>query len=704
MNPPDNPLLCFENAKDAQLYAGWHPEEIENLFTFQALSETLSESKSLEEAERLTLAEAIYPDETPEYRKSLLRTIEFLRTGWLMTAQDVDYAFSQLPPTPKNQKLRIQFQTYLQSPLRADVAQSLYETREKLQSPEGNAWERQVRFLKSDNSSPQFEEIGKSFPSPAVPEEIGAPSMGKKAAAIHGDPAEALYRLVQASKRFTGTSIIAFGGTRSELVLLKCLLSAEGIEFQDDLSETIKKDLDDPLSVVRRTTIPSQEKRPLEKKIFARRSEQRAKRLSADNYLKMVVPEVSTQHSHRGVIAPEMNENASVQIVPLRRLVAPKGSQVLGFAGGKFLEVKLPEMLLTAEEIETLRGKDLPLKSPLDLVLRREAILQWYATGFRENRFLFTSLSKDAFESTRFFPVRATRPKARAAEAVKLSLPVKPFSATGLENLAQCPMKFMFAQKLRLRAAPEENQDQAPVYYGQLVHKALETVFQEPGLTERDSPEVLTAHFERAIDTLFPHLKPKNAFSTLLRTQFKRTAHQIAPLEKALSLIRGPGSPINFEKQFTVEWNGFELKGVIDRIDETTSGDLLVIDYKTGTVDFSPTHIPSGANFQALIYWIAVEKMFNRRCMGVLFYDLKKCEIRRGLMRSESISAEAKKMLTRGHALDPEKFQLITDSGVAEMERLMKLSAEGEFAPRPSAENCSFCEFQILCRRAHGYV
>ncbi len=620
MSPPEAPLLCFEDEKDALLYADWHPQEAENLFTFQALSGLLSESKPDSADARLAIAESIFPDETLEYRKQLLRTIEFLRTAWLMTAEDVDYAFSQLPLTPKNQKLRVQFQSYLESPLQADLAQSFYETRERLKNPDENAWERQVRFFKSEDTDPLFSEIGRSFPNPVEPEELGSSPLAQKAAALHGDASEAIFRVVQGAKRFPGRTILAFGGTRSELVLLKCLLKAEGMEFEDSLSTTTTRETHDPLSVIRKTAASEAEKRSWEKKAFARRSEQRAKRLTTDEYLRNVVPEVSTQYSHLAALTPETMDDARLQIVPFRRLSAPSDIQVLGFAGAKFLEVKLPELLLTAEEIETLRGKGLSLKSPFETVIRRESILKWYASGFRENRFLFTSLPKDALESTRFFPVRGARPRPRPIEKVKLNLPVKPFSATGLENLAQCPTKFMFAQKLRLRSAPEENQDQAPVYYGQLVHKALETVFQEPGLTKRDSPEVLTEHFERAMDTLFPHLKPKNAFSTLLRTQFKKTALQIAPLEKALTIIRGPGHPINFEKQFTVEWNGFELKGVIDRIDETTNGELLVIDYKTGTVDFSPTHIPSGANFQALIYWLAVEKMFNRPCMGVLFY------------------------------------------------------------------------------------
>ena len=92
---------------------------------------------------------------------------------------------------------------------------------------------------------------------------------------------------------------------------------------------------------------------------------------------------------------------------------------------------------------------------------------------------------------------------------------------------------------------------------------------------------------------------------------------------------------------------GFQFSGKMDRITQRNDGSLLLIDYKTGRVTFSPNHIILSKHFQALLYFISLKTIDHAPCSGVLFYDLKEGELRRGLFREDLISKELKQKLTQ---------------------------------------------------------
>jgi RecB family exonuclease len=268
-------------------------------------------------------------------------------------------------------------------------------------------------------------------------------------------------------------------------------------------------------------------------------------------------------------------------------------------------------------------------------------------------------------------------------------------SATQLETYAQCPARAYFSFRLRLRASGDGD-DRFSLLFGQATHTALEKFFSQP---ERE-PAQLPDFFSAALAEKAPALSPDLPLSTMLRAQFARVSALVPELEKAVTAISGGAQPTFFERPFGLDIGGVRVRGTIDRIDRLPDGSLLVIDYKTGAVDFTPQHIAEGSHFQALIYALAAESLLSAPCAGVVFYDLKKGEIRRGWLREDRLPREAARLLTRGHVLAVEKFETLRAQGIERLQEIAAAMSQGNFEARPSAEVCGYCEFALLCRRS----
>jgi hypothetical protein len=88
----------------------------------------------------------------------------------------------------------------------------------------------------------------------------------------------------------------------------------------------------------------------------------------------------------------------------------------------------------------------------------------------------------------------------------------------------------------------------------------------------------------------------------------------------------------------------------------------------------------------------------------VLFYDLKKGETRRGLLKDRLLPSTAKKSLTRGHALDEEKWASLLNEAREHASTLIHSLNAGDFHATPSAQSCEHCEFGALCRQRFGWT
>lgn len=276
-------------------------------------------------------------------------------------------------------------------------------------------------------------------------------------------------------------------------------------------------------------------------------------------------------------------------------------------------------------------------------------------------------------------------------------LPVLP--ATALEVFQSCPAKFYFTQLLRLRPK-EDPSERFALTFGNLVHETLEKAF-------RLGPwrEITAAVLQREFDTLLARdreqWKEFPWFEVALRKRFAPLTEAIPRLEGEMRAALGEMSPIRYEDSFEIQTSGLRLRGRLDRVDRVGES-VIVLDYKTGSVDFSPEQVKKGTSFQALVYALAARERFGS-VAGVLFYDLKKAEVRRGMVRAETLPPTAAKALTRGHTLSAENWDALLAAGEAHLAALGTQIASGEYPAHSSDAECAYCEFGDLCRQHYGW-
>ncbi len=286
-------------------------------------------------------------------------------------------------------------------------------------------------------------------------------------------------------------------------------------------------------------------------------------------------------------------------------------------------------------------------------------------------------------------PSRVTTAAARGARPSEGSVPTV-HSASSLETYAQCPAKYAYKYRDGIEA-PVEGEDAIPLILGSATHRALELAFRESdGIPEKAR---LIEHFQTALAGQL--LTP--AVRRAVEMGFENFAERIEGLEKELVATFGPLRRKSFEQSFSLELGKDKVRGRLDRVDVLSTGAPLVLDYKTGSVDFTPDHAAKGKAFQAFLYLLS-----NEDAAGILFYGLKDNEVRRGIFLEERLPKEAKKKLTRGHALSSEKWAELKAQALDQIAKITGAIARREFAPTPSREACEFCEYGGLCRVRFG--
>ena len=238
-------------------------------------------------------------------------------------------------------------------------------------------------------------------------------------------------------------------------------------------------------------------------------------------------------------------------------------------------------------------------------------------------------------------------------------------------DFKQCPLLYRFRSIDRLDEAPSP-----AAARGTLVHAVLEELFELPAAERTPEAAVgLVPGRWQALVEERPELAEMIAGDES-RTEDSWFAEAAALVERWFTL-EDPSrlEPSRREVKVEVELEGLTLRGIIDRVDVAPTGEVRIVDYKTGR---SPSERFEGKalfqmKFYGLVHW---------RTTGRVPDLLQLVYLRDGQVIR--------------YAPDEADLLALERNVRAVSSAIQQASATGDFRPSPS-RLCSWCDFKPLC-------
>ncbi|MER7809069.1 PD-(D/E)XK nuclease family protein [Streptomyces sp900116325] len=242
----------------------------------------------------------------------------------------------------------------------------------------------------------------------------------------------------------------------------------------------------------------------------------------------------------------------------------------------------------------------------------------------------------------------------------------------------QCPLLYRFRVIDRLPEKPSEAATR-----GTLVHAVLERLFDNPAVerTAGRATALIPGQWDRLLES-----KPELSDLFADDAEGERLSRWLAEAERLVERWFSLEDPTRLEpaeRELFVETeleSGLRLRGVIDRIDVAPTGEVRIVDYKTGKAP-RPEYA-EGALFQMKFYALVIWRL-----KGVVPRRLQLVYLGSGdVMTYDPVVADLERVERKLLALW-EAIRLATETG--------------EWRPRPT-KLCGWCDHQAVCPEFGG--
>ncbi|MFD7261936.1 RecB family exonuclease [Streptomyces sp. NPDC059874] len=264
------------------------------------------------------------------------------------------------------------------------------------------------------------------------------------------------------------------------------------------------------------------------------------------------------------------------------------------------------------------------------------------------------------------------------AAAVRAAVAPSSLSPSRASDFMRCPLLYRFRVIDKLPEKPS-----AAATRGTLVHAVLERLFDHPA-AERTAPAakaLIPGQWERLLESkpelaeLFPEGDEGAGLAQWL-TEAEALVDRWFTLEDPTRL-----EPV--EREFFVETeleSGLRLRGIIDRVDVAPTGEVRIVDYKTGKAP-RPEYA-EGALFQMKFYALVVWRLKQVVPRRLQLVYLGSGEV----LTYDPVVEDLERVERKLHAL---------------WEAIREATESGDWRPRPT-KLCGWCDHQAVCPEFGG--
>ena len=249
------------------------------------------------------------------------------------------------------------------------------------------------------------------------------------------------------------------------------------------------------------------------------------------------------------------------------------------------------------------------------------------------------------------------------------------YSPSSISQFVSCPLAFRYSYIERRERAPQYSATK-----GSIVHRALELLFEN---------EPNSRNISLAQDTLLRAFKEYESLEDLIGLNLD--ANQLDNLKNECEFlinnyfeIEDPTATntIGLELKLEATINGNTLRGIIDRLDLDENGDLVVIDYKTGSVPFK--QMENSKMDSMHIYSLLCQEVFGKIPAQVQLIYISKPTTIVGTPTENSIKSIVNKSSAISRAVDT-------------------AIENNDFRPKVS-KLCDWCSYHELCPAQGGKI
>ena len=295
------------------------------------------------------------------------------------------------------------------------------------------------------------------------------------------------------------------------------------------------------------------------------------------------------------------------------------------------------------------------------------------------------------------------------------------FSSSSFDKLLQCPMKYWFAEILKIKQIDYDEDKENRRILGNILHKSLEKFGKAGGFRKlREDFSSACLLLEEKLRESFDEYKINPDENLLLKNLYKIYRNNLHKENSANLLVRllkwnlekfSDFKDAFFEQKFGMKnetadnWDFPEIgddkikllfRGIIDKIFIFPENQIIATDYKTGKFDFK--EIIEKTNSQFVIYLLALQKHFPNFKIKIAVEQIKSLrKAENGLstfleIREDTLFVPSGKTFIeiplselKEHFLNVAEKIIAGNFGVASKELRRKV--------------CEYCEYKSICRK-----